>query len=102
MPKDVHPHIIISHQQLFSTHLGKTTTIEHVIEATPMQVPPHPILQREYTVSFKKWQRMALCSPQSMVHTQGKWRDLHLCGLCPAEPCYKEDIPSNIYIYIHS
>ena len=49
MPEDVHPdlvHIINNHKQLFSTQLGKTTTIEHVIdtgEATPIKVPPRPI-----------------------------------------------------------
>ena len=49
MPKDVHPdliHIINDHKQLFSTQLGKTTTIEHVIdtgEAAPIKVSPRPI-----------------------------------------------------------
>ena len=49
MPTGIHPdllHIINSHQQLFSTQLGKTTTIEHVIdtgEASPIKVPPRPI-----------------------------------------------------------
>ena len=35
MPEDVHPdlvHLINDHKQLFSTHLGKTTTMEHVID----------------------------------------------------------------------
>ena len=50
MPEDVHPglvHIINNHKQLSSTQLGKTTTIEHVIdtgEAVPIKVPPRPIL----------------------------------------------------------
>ena len=49
MPTEVHPnplHIIKSRKQLFSTQLGKTTTIEHVIdtgEATPIVVPLRPI-----------------------------------------------------------
>ena len=49
MPKDVHPdliHIINNHKQLFSTQLGRTTTIEHVIvtgDALPVKVPPRPI-----------------------------------------------------------
>ena len=49
MLEDVHPdlaHLINDHKQLFSTHLGKTTTMEHVIdtgEAAPIKVPPRPI-----------------------------------------------------------
>ena len=49
MPEDVHPdlvHLINNYKQLFSTQLGKTTTMEHVIdtgEAAPIKVPPCPI-----------------------------------------------------------
>ena len=49
MPEDVHPdlvHLINSYKQLFSTQLGKTTTMEHVIdtgEAASIKVPPRPI-----------------------------------------------------------
>ena len=49
MPGDVHPdlvHLINNYRQLFSTQLGKTTTVEHVIdtgEAAPIKVPPRPI-----------------------------------------------------------
>ena len=49
MPKDVHPdlmHAINNHKQLFSTQLGRTMIIEHVIdtsEALPVKVPLSPI-----------------------------------------------------------
>ena len=49
MPEDVHPdlvHLINNYRQLFSTQLGKTTTMEHVIdtgEAAPIKVSLYPI-----------------------------------------------------------
>ena len=65
MPTDVHPacqQLIENHRELFSQHLGQTSVTSHVIDtgdASPVRVPPCPILFRYAEKVHRQLKEMA-------------------------------------------